>query len=88
MNDIEWSPLCSTLFASVGKDGRLELWDLKKMNMLDPFAKEVAPEGQILPSKTMVRFCNSASVIITGDTAGSVNVYRYMGYEDQGNAKS
>ena len=34
INDIEWSPLCSTLFASVAKDGRLELWDLKKMNML------------------------------------------------------
>jgi WD40 repeat protein len=88
VNDIEWSPLCSTLFASVGKDGRLELWDLKKMNMLDPFAKEVAPDNTTLPSKTMVRFCNSASVIVTGDVAGSVNVYRYLGYEDQAPAKS
>ena len=88
VNDIEWSPLCSTLFASVGKDGRLELWDLKKMNMLDPFAKEVAPDNTTLPSKTMVRFRNSASVIVTGDVAGSVNVYRYMGYEDQASAKS
>ena len=42
INDIEWSPLCSTLFASVAKDGRLELWDLKKMNMLDPFFKLTA----------------------------------------------
>ena len=42
INDIEWSPLCSSLFASVGKDGRLELWDLKKMNMLDPFFKLTA----------------------------------------------
>ena len=36
--DIEWSPNTSTLFASVCKDGRLELWDLEKNNMLDPFA--------------------------------------------------
>jgi len=43
----------------------------------------------------MTRFCNSASVIITGDVAGSVNVYRYLGfslyilgYEDQGDAKN
>ena len=80
INDIEWSPLCSTLFASVGKDGRLELWDLKKMNMLDPFFKLTAQEPQNLPSKTMVRFANSASVLITGDTVGAVNLYRYMGY--------
>ncbi len=36
--DVEWSPHCSTLFASVAKDGRLELWDLLKNNMLDPCA--------------------------------------------------
>jgi len=36
--DIQWSPTCSTLFSSVCKDGRLELWDLEKNNMLDPFA--------------------------------------------------
>lgn len=79
VNDIEWSPMCSTLFASVGKDGRLELWDLKKNNMLDPFATNGPSEGEIMPSKTMIRFCNSASVVITGDVAGSVNVYRYLG---------
>ena len=41
VNDIEWSPLCSTLFSSVGKDGRLELWDLKEQNKEpeDPIAK-------------------------------------------------
>ena len=43
----------------------------------------------------MTRFCNSASVIITCDVVGSVNVYRYLGntinisgYEDQGDAKN
>ena len=35
--DIDWSPNCSTLFSLVAKDGRLEIWDLKKKNMLDPF---------------------------------------------------
>jgi len=82
VNDIEWSPMCSTMFASVGKDGRLELWDLKKNNMLDPFATEGKEEGEIIPSKTMVRFCNSANVVITGDVSGSVNLYRYMGKID------
>jgi hypothetical protein len=27
----------------------------------------------------MVRFANTASVLITGDTVGAVSVYRYMG---------
>ena len=80
VNDIEWSPQCSTLFSSVGKDGRLELWDLKKNNMLDPFATDGLSDGENAPSKTMTRFCNSANVIITGDVAGSVNVYRYLGF--------
>lgn len=31
--DIEWSPNISTVFASVCKDGRLELWDLEKHNL-------------------------------------------------------
>lgn len=54
--DIAWSPDCSTLFASVCKDGRLELWDLEKRNMLDPFAEIKAAENESLPAKTMVRF--------------------------------
>lgn len=33
--DIEWNPHISTVFASVCKDGRLELWDIEK-NSMDP----------------------------------------------------
>lgn len=47
--------------------------------MLDPFATDGLSDGENAPSKTMTRFCNSANVIITGDVAGSVNVYRYLG---------
>lgn len=78
--DIEWSPNCSTLFASVAKDGRMELWDLTKNNMLDPFAQIVAkPNEPTFSPKTMVRFAQGAPVIITGDTAGDLNVYRLHG---------
>ena len=31
--DVEWCPYVSTLFASVAKDGRLELWDLEHSTM-------------------------------------------------------
>jgi hypothetical protein len=50
--------------------------------MLDPFATIAPPEGQIWPSKTMVRFGKSSPIVITGDTAGDVSVFRLNGYED------
>jgi len=34
VNDIEWSPHTSSVFAMVAEDGRLEIWDLK--NNLEP----------------------------------------------------
>jgi hypothetical protein len=55
------------------------MWDLCKNNMLDPFATIRAPEGKIWPAKTMVRFGNSSPVVITGDIAGDVRVYRLNG---------
>lgn len=55
MLDFEWSPHTSTLFASVCKDGRLELWDLARNNMLDPTVV-IPPKGTFMPAKTMVRF--------------------------------
>ena len=33
MNDIEWSPYTSSVFASVANDGRIEIWDLFKDNL-------------------------------------------------------
>ena len=85
--DIDWSPHCSTLFASVCKDGRLELWDLEKQNMIDPFETITAktdpnkPDFKFEPhpSKTMVKFCPGSPILVTGDVAGDVNVYRIHG---------
>lgn len=55
--DVEWHPNTSTVFASVCKDGRLELWDFEKNNMLDPFASiKSNSEEEELPCKTMVKF--------------------------------
>jgi WD40 repeat protein len=33
VNDIEWSPHTSSVFASVANDGRIEIWDLFKDNL-------------------------------------------------------
>ena len=51
--------------------------------MLDPICIiNTDKEGNPLPPKTMVRFGIDAPVIVTGDIAGDVNVYRLNDYED------
>lgn len=46
--------------------------------MLDPIAViRNTPTGEEkLASKTLVRFCKGAPVLITGDIQGDINVYR------------
>jgi dynein intermediate chain 4, axonemal len=51
--------------------------------MLDPICIiSQDKEGNPLPSKTMVRFSKGAPVVVTGDIAGDVAVYRLHDYED------
>lgn len=59
MNDIAWSPITSSCFASVANDGRIEIWDLK-INNLAPvvtyFDKEPDSDKLDNTPKTIVRF--------------------------------
>ncbi len=47
--------------------------------MLYPLQVIKAKEGETLPTKTIVRFSEVNQIIITGDTAGDINVYRLYG---------
>ena len=85
--DLEWSPYCSTLFASVARDGRLELWDLQKKS-LDPIyvdwnGKSKADKETIYTAKTCVRFNPADPVMVAGDVKGNISVYRLLGYESK-----
>ena len=83
VNDIEWSPQTSSVFASVANDGRIEIWDLFKDNLqpqLTHFDK--TSEGETINTpKTIVRFNPHAPVVLTGNLTGSVDVYRVNGLE-------
>lgn len=83
VNDIEWSPHTSSVFASVANDGRIEIWDLYKDNLgpvLAYFDKTSDGENITIP-KTVVRFSKNSPVILTGNMKGSVEVYRIKGLE-------
>lgn len=86
--DIEWSPYCSTLFASTAKDGRLELWDLNKKPM-DPIfidwddadnKRKRNPLKTYIP-RTCLKFSQKDPVLVTGHQNGEISVYRINGYE-------
>eukprot|EP01017_Pseudomicrothorax_dubius_P006855 TRINITY_DN12037_c0_g1_i2.p1 TRINITY_DN12037_c0_g1~~TRINITY_DN12037_c0_g1_i2.p1 ORF type:complete len:134 (-),score=32.12 TRINITY_DN12037_c0_g1_i2:43-396(-) len=83
--DIEWSPYSSTVFASVARDGRLELWDLKE-SLLDPIYKDKPAENAKWPMKTVVKFSRHNPILLTGDADGDIQVNRIHGL-DGGNEK-
>jgi WD40 repeat protein len=79
--DIEWCPYISTVFASVAKDGRLELWDLDN-NIMDATISLKPKEDEIWNSKNVIKFSKENPVIFTGNSVGELDVYRLFGYDD------
>ena len=83
VNDVQWSPHTSSVFASVTNDGRIEIWDLKKDNLNPQITHfDVSADGQkqLIP-KTVVAFSRDSPVILTGNSKGQVDVYRVNGLE-------
>lgn len=85
--DIEWSPYCSTLFASTARDGRLEIWDLEKESLdpihVDWYGQAARPTDKPCAARTCLRFNPNHPVIATGNTAGEITIYRLNGYESR-----
>lgn len=83
VNDVQWCPYTSSVFASVADDGRVEIWDLFKNN-LEPkrvHFDKVDKKTFDYTAKTCVRWHAKSPVIVTGNTKGVVDVYRTFGLE-------
>ena len=83
VNDVQWSPNTSSVFASVADDGRVEIWDLF-INNLEPrriHFDKIDKKTDDHTSKTCVRWHSKSPVIVTGNTKGVVDVYRTFGLE-------
>lgn len=84
MNDVEWSPHTSSVFALVADDGRVEIWDLYKNNLepkLTYFDKIAKSKTKSSTAKTCVRWGKQFPVLVTGNIEGVVHVYRTNGLE-------
>ena len=85
VNDIVWSPITSSCFASVADDGRIEIWDLALNDLLPQVTHwdkdEKTGEEDHTP-KTIVRYSvqgTKAPILLTGNSKGAVDVYRTYG---------
>jgi dynein intermediate chain 4, axonemal len=85
--DVCWSKTHSTRFASVTGDGRIMLWDTSSFSpLIDHHVDESdssagVPAGSLSRKRrfTNVLFANDSPVLVTGDAAGFVDVYRVVG---------
>lgn len=83
VNDIQWSPHTSSVFASVANDGRIEIWDLYE-DPLEPMKLwyDKGPDGENDPTKkTSVRWSRTSPILVSGNEKGIVDVYRTFGLE-------
>ncbi|KAJ3257625.1 WD repeat-containing protein 78 [Boothiomyces macroporosus] len=71
INDIAWSPLCSTFFGTVSANGKLEIWDLE-FSVLDPIINHNVLDRQL----TSIAFASKSPIVITGDDYGAVALYK------------
>lgn len=74
MMDIQWSPANSTVFGTVSRDGRVEVWDLG-VTRLDPVIQHKVDEKEL----STVLFAPDCPVIVTGANDGTIDVYRVNG---------
>lgn len=78
--DVCWSPVHSTIFASVSSNGRLEVWDLHQ-STLDPAIvhflqnKDDDTDQPNDICNTSIIFAPSAPVLAVGNSCGEVKVF-------------
>ena len=76
-NDIQWSPLSSTVFAAACNDGECRIWDVS-VDSVDPVAK-LSPYDK--KEFTSLDWSPTLPVFISGNTAGIVYLTKVVGVE-------
>ena len=79
VNDVEWSPSMSTIFSSCADDGRIEVWDIAQSTLKPLIYRKLESEAP----RTIVRFCPEFPVLISGNTAGVIDVFRIKNLEQE-----
>ena len=72
--DVQWCPFSSTTFAIISKDGRVELWDIKKKNF-DPVFLLKNEQGQEFIRRTCIYFSTIAPILLVGRDDGILDLY-------------
>ena len=68
--DVSWHPTNPSLFSTVNNDGYLDMYDLTRNVELPIVQEKVGRHGL-----NKCRWNNDGSAIVTGDSAGTMNMY-------------
>lgn len=82
VNNIDWCPFISTVFASCTKDGRIEIRDLNEFAQTAVVTWLKPEEGENIDYTTL-KFSPINPVLIVGKSKGGVDVFRLVGFDEQ-----
>lgn len=82
VNNIDWCPFISTVFASVTKDGRVEIRDLNEFAQQAVVTWEKPKDRKDLDYTTL-KFSPNNPVLVVGKNRGGVDVFRLVGLDEQ-----
>lgn len=93
INDINFLPYSSTIFASASAEGRIDVWDIYK-NVINPLITEFSgvnikndentnTKPQKQKSLIKILFGLNNPILLTGNNDGVVTVYRVNGLETE-----
>ena len=74
-NDLNWSPISSTVFAAAGSDGEVRIWDIS-LDTVDPIAKLSPYDKKEL---TSIDWSPVLPVFITGNCSGVIYLTKVVG---------
>lgn len=80
VNNIDWCPFISTVFASCTKDGRIEIRDLNEFVQNSVITWE-RPKEWVDVDYTTLKFSPNNPVLIVGKSKGGVDVFRLVGFD-------
>jgi len=84
VNNIDWCPFISTVFASCTKDGRIEIRDLNEFAQQAVITWERPADKQDVDYTTL-KFSPNNPVLIVGKSKNGVDVFRLVGFDTQSN---
>ncbi|KAK9498115.1 hypothetical protein O3M35_003994 [Rhynocoris fuscipes] len=75
INDLEWAPYSSTVFAAATADGKVQVFDLN-VNKHNPICSQMVIANHQANHLTRLKFNSRIHIMIVGDTRGTIQTFK------------